>query len=278
MQIEAQALTLDRAELRAILTTASIDPCRVNLCTVLVDPRACVLVSTDGHRLTVAEAGGPRFPSASAVVLPAELLADVAKRAGAKDRISIAWTDVGAVVVTYGLGDDTGPLGPQTTTAGALSSATFPPWRAVFPAELHATRVPLTLNPYYLADALTALAKLQGKHAQVTCYGPAKGKAQRDHDADADAELSPVVFAGRDSDRGTMWRIVVMPVRSSGSIGNEWRIAPEKPAEPEGPASVADGAPSSVPADERPIGKRTRARKAAAPRTEVDETSHYRAS
>lgn len=274
MQIEAQTLTLDRAELRAILTTASTDCARVNLHGVLVDPARCVLVSTDGHRMTVATAGGARFANAAAVVLPRDLLDVLAKAASAKDTIVLAWEDPakdhpGGVpcTATYGLRDESGELGRQSTTAGHLSSAGFPPWRAVFPTALHETRVPLTMNPHYVADALLAIAKLQGKVAQVTCWGPAKGEERGGRNgctADQSAELSPIIFAGRDHERGVDWRIVIMPIRPEKGMP-DFRAVPAEPAKTDTLErdDVKPAAAANTPADDRPIGKRSRTRKAA---------------
>lgn len=247
MKIEATSITLDRPELAALLLSACADECRVNLCNVHVDPASGVAVTTDGHRLTVASAAGVRFPHARAVNLPLPMLQAAVKAAKVREAIAIAWDAKGACTATVGTYDNAGDFKPgNTVIRGELSSAQFPPWRAVYPAKLHRSAVPLTLNPYYLADVLGAVAKLQGSHAQVTCYGAAKGTARAGVTADEDAALSPIVFAATDTSRGCEWRMVIMPMRPG--VMPSWQLAPapgESPRESdatrerEGAAAVA---------------------------------------
>lgn len=227
MQIEDRALTITRAELRAVLAHASTDECRVNLHAVQVDPARRTLAVTDGHRLLAVTADLPEgalAPTAQAITMPRAFLEPLAK-GKAKESLRIEWSRDGALTAKVG----------GVTYTGQASEHAFPPWRAVLPSGDGERADTGDFNPAYLADLALFCA------AGVTSVSITLFAASVSGRADIADHPCPAVLRGRSDD--AQWRLVLMPMRiSKGLRRDEWDADRVPIALGDAPASAANAA------------------------------------
>lgn len=139
------ALTLSRAELRAVLTHVSKDTTRAHISGLLVDVERGLVVATDGHRLAVlAHADSDAFerrsnldgiPSKTAVIVPRAQLDAAAKSAPAKGVIVLRPDPEGTRIVVE-VRAPNHPTDVLLSTSEPLRvEAMYPPVSQVLPAH-----------------------------------------------------------------------------------------------------------------------------------------------
>lgn len=181
------AWTFEKNEIRALLTSASKDTARVNLCVVHIGDHA---VTTDGHSMLCGE---PETEARGRAVNLQRAPLEVLHKTKGCRTVQII-------------------VGPKVVEGVALdrheteilrfplpeADVSFPPYLQVFPdAEPEACEP--CFNPAMLGPAMTALSGAGVTTASVRMSGP----------------LDPIVVCGRCLDAGGRWAYVLMPMRAS---------------------------------------------------------------
>lgn len=166
---------VDVAALKAVLTFASEDSTRYNLCGVLVEVDAAAkllrLVATDGHALAVVErtVDDPAIFAAmgerdrSAFILSSDAVTQAIKCAG-RSRLPVL-LEIG--IATDGSAGCAAILAFQARITSCTVDGVFPDWRQVVPAKSEEASTELFAVNVELFARCGALAKMLGKGAGV---------------------------------------------------------------------------------------------------------------
>jgi len=229
MEHAGNTFLITKKEGRALLAYARRDASRVNLHGIGVCPDCATLAATDGHRAIFATAPGGDpwgWPSAPCPpVVPADTWGSVIKAARAADRISIQVADDGraavatlAVVPGHATAESLGDTDPREIGATMVARVRLdnrtPPMAQILPRyedDDHDTPAAglIGFNPSYIG-ALSELGK--ALHAAT----PIAWRHRGPHDPG---------LAVATADDGTIWRVVIMPVRLEISRGSKGRAA-----------------------------------------------------
>lgn len=153
-------ILLSKADLKALLAHASVDPTRSISCVLFdgapADPcwtlsGAPIAVATDGHRMLVLQCEGTDGSPAPSCKVTRDALATAAKLVG-KGVVSVAGD---GLLYVHTAGFQAGPVIPVDATT---HEDAFPPWRQVVPDREREHVQTVGLNPTYLGALALACA------------------------------------------------------------------------------------------------------------------------
>jgi hypothetical protein len=265
MLLQHHTLDLTKAELKALLAHASTDETKPHLSAIVVEPGACPprVWACDGSRVAVAVAQCPDTVGSverTAIVVPRQPLDQALRLAGGTGRTvrlrigpredapdhgpTVLGAPVGQISIEV-LGANGEPTGASLWCK--RSDAQAPPIDNVLPdpnPEPGVRAGYVHLDPVFLGDLRHVVAAAESDPhpaatlAGIRLYSPT-------------GEVDPVAFTAG------AWTVVLMPRK--GEAGGEVR---SRAAKPEPKPEPADATAELPPADQRPIGKRTRKRAA----------------
>lgn len=203
-------LECSRAELSAFIAVTRPDT--VNLSGILVHAKDRVVISTDGHRMLVADVGrhededrdqSPPGDSVThhSVILGPDVIHRALRLAAKKETIAITWGPDGdgkPPRISVKVGAASGTL----TDVGAV--ATFPPWRSVI-ARRDDLAQRVAFNAKYVMQICKMLRRACGKYRPVEIWLGSDC---------IDGHKRPTIFQMFNEDiPGSRWRCALMPLR-----------------------------------------------------------------
>lgn len=229
-------LVCSRTELSAFASVVYKDPAAVNIRGILIDAKERVVVSTDGHRMLVADIGthdhvAGQEPTSDQVthhrvVLPPDLFRAALKTAASSDQISITWcpgaTPRPKISIQIGF----------ISMSGEGEVVKFPPWRAAIQSEKPSVAVPV--NPNYIADGCILLREVLGRFRHIEIW---LGQSAEDGTGSV-----TILQAFGHEEKGSRWRYCVMPMRTGEIPREPWedKETPSRRASPGVAAGTAE--------------------------------------